>query len=281
MNVGWTKHVFLVSRETKYNADDKTRLYGSGSDVGVSTRTGLGSNQYRELSARSGDHVVSAHGTNSLSEWSNLVPADNWSNVQVGDQVCSYLALDNKWAVFDGRTVNSTIASNVKCVRIGKNPQMQINGSDSYAKNGFIGSSTTNSGRGSWVQYAQLTNSGETKNFGSAGYTWSKGNNSRRMIFANVRFATDYSGAASSVQSGGLTANNSISIIVNKLKIKSNGNSQIEYSSGSLTINSNIDDGKIRVAEGNIYIRPSVTHIRGVLVAGGSIETCYDSGKHG
>lgn len=281
MNVGWTKHVFLVSRETKYNADDKARLYGSGSDVGVNTRTGLNSNQYRELSARSGDHVVSAHGTDSLSGWSNLVPADNWSNVQVGDQVCSYLALDNKWAVFDGRTVNSTIASNVKCVRIGKNPQMQINGSDSYAKNGFIGSSTADSGRGSWVQYAQLTNSGETKNFGSAGYTWSKGNNSRRMIFANVRFATDYSGAASSVQSGGLTANNSISIIVNKLKIKSNGNSQIEYSSGSLTINSNIDDGKIRVAEGNIYIRPSVTHIRGVLVAGGSIETCYDSGKHG
>lgn len=281
MNVGWVKHVFLVPRKTQYSADDKTRLYEYGSDVSVRTRTGLNHNQYRELASRYGNRATSAHSSDSLNAWNNLIPSDNWSNVQVGDQVCSYLALDYRWAVYDGQTVNSTIASNVKCIRIAKNPQMQINGSDSQAERGFVGSAATTSERGSWTQYAQLTKSDKSKDFGSSGYTWAYGNTSRHMIFANVVRASQSSGAVSGVRRGELDAQTSVNSIVNTLRLASAKSTHIHYFNGSLTLNSNIDDGGIWVSQGNIYIQPNVTYIRGILVAGGRIETCAGSGTHG
>ena len=59
---------------------------------------------------------------------------------QPGDQICSYIAADNNWSVKNNVSSNSYAASNIACVKIGKRPQTQINGSDSYANKGFTGS---------------------------------------------------------------------------------------------------------------------------------------------
>ena len=93
-----------------------------------------------------------------------------------GDQICSYIAVDNNWSVYNDTPANSYAVSNVACVKIGKKPQIQINGSDSYAKNGFTGGNYTdiaiNTNRGSYSQYGLLTGSnGSITNFGTAGYT--------------------------------------------------------------------------------------------------------------
>ena len=95
---------------------------------------------------------------------------------QPGDQICSYIAADNNWSVYNGTSSNSYAASNIACVEIGKKPQIQLNGSDSYAANGFQGLSdlsniAINYNRGSYSQYGLLTNNGTITNFGSAGYT--------------------------------------------------------------------------------------------------------------
>ena len=93
-----------------------------------------------------------------------------------GDQICSYIAADNNWSVYNDTPANSYAVSNVACVKIGKKPQIQINGSDSYAKNGFTGGNyadiAINTNRGSYSQYGLLTGSnGSITNFGTAGYT--------------------------------------------------------------------------------------------------------------
>lgn len=93
-----------------------------------------------------------------------------------GDQICSYIAANNNWSVYDDTSANSYAISNVTCVKIGKKPQVQINGSDSYARGGFVGSSyadiAINTNRGSYSQYGLLTGSnGSIANFGTAGYT--------------------------------------------------------------------------------------------------------------
>ena len=93
-----------------------------------------------------------------------------------GGQICSYIAVDNNWSVYNDTPANSYAVSNIACVKIGKKPQIQINGSDSYAKNGFTGGSYTdiaiNTNRGSYSQYGLLTGSnGSITNFGTAGYT--------------------------------------------------------------------------------------------------------------
>ena len=108
-----------------------------------------------------------------------------------GDQICSYIALDDKWSVSNGTDASSYIASNVSCIKIGKHPSIQITGSDSYANGGFSGSAYSNvpinSRRGSYGQYGLLTNNGTISNFGSSSRTsLSSGNIACYLAFANV-----------------------------------------------------------------------------------------------
>lgn len=129
---------------------------------------------------------VASGGTGELSPGKSVKPTqkftivDNWLG-QPGDQICSYVVLGATWNVYDGVNSGTQLASNIKCVKIGKRPQIQINGSDSYANKGFTGSKYSdielNYQRGSYSQYGLLTGSGSSSNFGSAGYTFSKSGN--------------------------------------------------------------------------------------------------------
>ena len=103
--------------------------------------------------------------------------AERWL-AQPGDKICSYLALDQRWNVYNDVDSRTFVASNIACVTITKKPSLQLIGSDSYAKDGFTGSDVRENmvpgtaKRGSYSQYGLLT--GDTDgvvNFGSAGYT--------------------------------------------------------------------------------------------------------------
>ena len=97
---------------------------------------------------------------------------------QPGDKICSYIAIDNNWSVKNDQSADTFRASNIACVVVTKSPNLNLSGSDSYAKDGFTGSDVRENivpgtdKRGSYSQYGLLT--GDTDgvvNFGSAGYT--------------------------------------------------------------------------------------------------------------
>ena len=102
--------------------------------------------------------------------------AERWL-AQPGDKICSYLALDQRWNVYNDVDSRTFVASNIACVTITKKPSLQLIGSDSYAQYGFTGSDVMEnmvSGtdkRGSYSQYGLLTGDTKVTNFGSAGYT--------------------------------------------------------------------------------------------------------------
>lgn len=108
-------------------------------------------------------------------------PKYNVSNfwlAQPGDKICSYIAVDNNWSVKNDQSADTFRASNIACVVVTKSPNLNLSGSDSYAKDGFTGSDVRENKvpgtdkRGSYSQYGLLT--GDTDgvvNFGSAGYT--------------------------------------------------------------------------------------------------------------
>ncbi len=96
---------------------------------------------------------------------------------QPGDRICSYIAIDNNWSVKNDQSADTFRASNIACVVVTKSPNLNLSGSDSYAKDGFTGSDVREnivSGtdkRGSYSQYGLLTGDTKVTNFGSAGYT--------------------------------------------------------------------------------------------------------------
>ena len=104
--------------------------------------------------------------------------AERWL-AQPGDKICSYLALDQRWNVYNDVDSRTFVASNIACVTITKKPSLQLIGSDSYAKDGFTGSDVRENivpgtdKRGSYSQYGLLTGNTNPSvvNFGSAGYT--------------------------------------------------------------------------------------------------------------
>lgn len=102
--------------------------------------------------------------------------AERWL-AQPGDKICSYLALDQRWNVYNDVDSRTFVASNIACVTITKKPSLQLIGSDSYAKDGFTGSDVRKNivpgtdKRGSYSQYGLLTGDEGVKDFGSAGYT--------------------------------------------------------------------------------------------------------------
>ncbi|MDO4271820.1 MAG: hypothetical protein Q4C83_02465 [Candidatus Saccharibacteria bacterium] len=135
----------------------------------------------------------------SLSGWPqnktiNVTSGSGWL-AEPGDQICSYMAVD-RWSVYNGVEADTYAASNIKCVKVGKKPQIQINGADSIAENGYEGS--THGGgftaRGSYSQYGLLTasNSGAViSNFGSADFSvLGSADNSKKLSFANTNSTT-------------------------------------------------------------------------------------------
>lgn len=97
---------------------------------------------------------------------------------QPGDKICSYIAVDNNWSAKNDVPANTFRASNIACAVVTKSPNLNLSGSDSYAKEGFQGASVSESDkilgtdkRGSYSQYGLLTGESGVTNFGSAGYT--------------------------------------------------------------------------------------------------------------
>lgn len=135
--------------------------------------------------------------------WSVLgQPKYNVSGIwlaQPGDKICSYIAIDNNWSVKNDQSADTFRASNIACVVVTKSPNLNLSGSDSYAKDGFTGSDVRENivpgtdKRGSYSQYGLLT--GDTDgvvNFGSAGYTIASPANHRlacKLSYANTSSA--------------------------------------------------------------------------------------------
>lgn len=124
--------------------------------------------------------------------------AERWL-AQPGDKICSYLALDQRWNVYNDVDSRTFVASNIACVTITKKPSLQLIGSDSYAKDGFTGSDVRENivpgtdKRGSYSQYGLLTGDEGVKDFGSAGYTTASVSNhgsACKLSYANTSSAS-------------------------------------------------------------------------------------------
>lgn len=137
---------------------------------------------------------------------------------QPGDKICSYIAIDNNWSVRNDVSVDTFRASNIACVVVTKSPNLNLSGSDSYAKDGFTGSDVREnivSGtdkRGSYSQYGLLT--GDDKpgvaNFGSAGYTTARQANHKfacKLSYANTGNVYDDCNDLKGLQAAGLSKN--------------------------------------------------------------------------
>ncbi len=116
---------------------------------------------------------------------------------QPGDKICSYIAVDNNWSVTNDKPADTFRASNIACAVVTKSPNLNLSGSDSYAKDGFTGSDVRENivpgtdKRGSYSQYGLLTGHGKpgVVNFGSAGYTTASPANHKRackLSYANT-----------------------------------------------------------------------------------------------
>ena len=140
--------------------------------------------------------------------------AERWL-AQPGDKICSYLALDQRWNVYNDVDSRTFVASNIACVTITKKPSLQLIGSDSYAKDGFTGSDVRENivpgtdKRGSYSQYGLLTGNTNPSvvNFGSAGYTTaSQANRSLacKLSYANTSNVWDNCKDLNELQPAGL-----------------------------------------------------------------------------
>ena len=138
---------------------------------------------------------------------------------QPGDKICSYIAIDNNWSVKNDQSADTFRASNIACVVVTKSPNLNLSGSDSYAKDGFTGSDVrenivpSTDKRGSYSQYGLLTGDGGVggvggvTNFGSAGYTIASPANHRlacKLSYANTGNVKDDCKDPSGLQSAGL-----------------------------------------------------------------------------
>ena len=181
--------------------------------------------------------------------------AERWL-AQPGDKICSYLALDQRWNVYNDVDSRTFVASNIACVTVTKKPSLQLIGSDSYAKDGFTGSDVREnivSGtdkRGSYSQYGLLTGdkNGMTS-FGSAGYTTASQANRHlacKLSYANTDSAQDNCNDLSRLQAAGLSKNLSMPSLTNATPLTGGSNVNLGglsgsyYRSGNLTIGDSI-----------------------------------------
>lgn len=133
---------------------------------------------------------------------------------QPGDKICSYIAVDNNWSVRNDQSADTFRASNIACVVVTKSPNLNLSGSDSYAKDGFTGSDVRENivpgtdKRGSYSQYGLLTGDKDgVVNFGSAGYTTaSQANRSLacKLSYANTSNVWDNCKDLNELQPAGL-----------------------------------------------------------------------------
>lgn len=150
--------------------------------------------------------------------WSVLEkPKYNVSNfwlAQPGDKICSYIAVDNNWSVKNDEPAKTFRASNIACVVVTKSPNLNLSGSDSYAKDGFTGSDVRENivpgtdKRGSYSQYGLLTgDKNGVTSFGSAGYTTASQANRHlacKLSYANTGIVQGDCNDLSGLQSAGL-----------------------------------------------------------------------------
>ena len=242
---------------------------------------------------------VASGGTGELSPGNSVKPkptqkftiVDNWLG-QPGDQICSYVVLGATWNVYDGVNSGTQLASNIKCVKIGKRPQIQINGSDSYANKGFTGSKYSdielNYQRGSYSQYGLLTGSGSSSNFGSAGYTFSKSGNVSKACqlgWANTNCGKVIIGFSA----GGLTHTfyNAITVTdtasypgsLSSLSSPSGGGTSYYKASGGTNFSGNLNPGTRAV----VYVNGDANITGNIIAYGaagvsGSLPTNPDTG---
>ena len=185
-----------------------------------------------------------------------------------GDEICSYVALDNNWSVYDGNSANSYLASNIACVKIGKRPQIQINGSDSYAGAGFKGAFnsniTLNRNRGSYSQYGLLTGSGDISNFGSAGYS------TVSEPYKNLACRLSYA------NSGNLLSASSCSLDgLDPAGIERTSSLPNQPSSGTISFNGNLSS----LAPGTNYYTSGSLTIGGGTISTGARATIFVNGN--
>lgn len=184
---------------------------------------------------------------------------------QPGDRICSYIAADNNWSVKNGTSSNSYAASNIACVRIGKKPQIQINGADSYAGQGYQGSELStidlNTNRNSYSQYGLLTgSSAPISNFGSAGYTTVNSTNRYRastLAYANTNTSNLGNAGITHILSSPTKPSNTTTINSNTLNPSSLATGSNSYTrNGNLTINAGSLNPNTRAT---IYVTGDVT----------------------
>lgn len=294
--IGYKIYIFRMGNgHSLENAEDSSsRLFGYNkmSEVTVDVRTRsvmIDPNSSKHISDYGSTYSGSIQlGNPYTSSYRQVLRQTAYTNLsgsmsgEVGDLVCSYIVLDGNWAVYEGKSSKTMLASNLKCIRIGKRPQMQINGSDSYANQGFVGWSPASNTRGSYTQYAQITSGGATSDFGSAGYTWNNHNQTAKLIYANTRDAY-YDGSRSYVRNGGLSYGG-VNSIVNQLQARHGSNVEFHnggYDIGSDIINADTSNIRVIVAKGDINISRNVSRIDAVLIATGRVNTCADSGTSG
>lgn len=143
------------------------------------------------------DVVLDVGDSNMRSKSYGIYGGGGWL-AQPGDKICSYIAIDNNWSVKNDQSADTFRASNIACVVVTKSPNLNLSGSDSYAKDGFTGSDVRENivpgtdKRGSYSQYGLLTGDGGVggvTNFGSAGYTIASPANHRlacKLSYANT-----------------------------------------------------------------------------------------------
>ena len=205
-----------------------------------------------------------------------------------GDRICSYIAVDNNWSIKNGVSSTSYAASNIACARIGKRPQVQMNGSDSYAGAGFYSSAyssiSLNNNRGSYSQYGLLTGStAPITNFGSAGYTANASVNACKLAFANTGSITSSCSGMTGLGNAGIdralavTATIPNGVLANPItsdSISINGLSNgYHRRSGSLTISGGSLSSGVRAT---IVVNGDVT-IAGNIGDSSSESTPYSS----
>lgn len=146
-------------------------------------------------------------------------PTYNVSNkwlAQPGDKICSYIAVDNNWSVRNDQSADTFRASNIACVVVTKSPNLNLSGSDSYAKDGFTGSDVRENivpgtdKRGSYSQYGLLTGDTKVTNFGSAGYTTASQANRHlacKLSYANMGSVQGDCNGLKGLLSAGLSKN--------------------------------------------------------------------------
>ena len=180
--IEYKSYTFILRREAKLpsNAGQKPYHYAKrwdGNGVGCGGRDITPGAQSRcELSVFGTSEKIYPGQTWPVPGQPKYNVSDKWL-AQPGDKICSYIAVDNNWSVKNDQSADTFRASNIACVVVTKSPNLNLSGSDSYAKDGFTGSDVRENivpgtdKRGSYSQYGLLTGGVGVTNFGSAGYT--------------------------------------------------------------------------------------------------------------